>query len=88
MANLVTYLERQLRRPVRDRSELSGRYDFELEWMPDPGSCSPSPAETDLPSSGPSLFTAMQETLGLKLEAAKGLVEVIVVDHAERPEPN
>ena len=88
MANLATYLERRLRRPVRDQSELPGRYDFDLEWMPDPGSCSASPVEADLASDGASLFTALQETLGLKLEATKGPVEVIVVDHAERPEPN
>ncbi|HTA43067.1 MAG TPA: TIGR03435 family protein [Bryobacteraceae bacterium] len=87
-ANLSTYLERQLRRPVVDRTGLSGkRYDFQIEWTPDPGSCAKPSDDADSPD-GPSLFTALQETLGLKLEATKGPVEVIVVDRVDRPEPN
>ena len=71
----------QLGRPVLDRTGLTGVYDFMLEWMPD------SIAGAD--TSAPSLFTAVQEQLGLRLEAQKGPVEILVVDSMERtPAPN
>jgi uncharacterized protein (TIGR03435 family) len=83
-------------RPVVDKTGLTGRYDIHLEFVPDdmPGA---GPARLngverpDLPApdaSGPSIFTALQEQLGLKLSPAKGSVEVIVVDHAEKPSAN
>jgi len=65
-------------RYVIDRTELAGAYDLELEFTPDQ-----SPDTT-----GPSLFTAMQEQLGLKLEATRASVEVIVIDSVERPTPD
>lgn len=65
-------------RPVIDNTELKGGFDFKLEWSPD---------QTN-GSALPSLFTAVQEQLGLKLEAVKGPVEVIVIDHAEPPSSN
>jgi uncharacterized protein (TIGR03435 family) len=83
MANLAVYLERQLRRPVVDRTGLPGRYTFQVEWTPDSGPCSETGS-----SDGPSLFTALQEKLGLKLESTKGPVDVIVVDHAEKASEN
>jgi uncharacterized protein (TIGR03435 family) len=65
----------QLGRPVVDRTGISGLYDFTLDWGSD--------------DSTPSLFTALQEQLGLRLEAQKGSVEVLVVDSMERkPTPN
>jgi uncharacterized protein (TIGR03435 family) len=60
----------QLGRPVLDRTGISGLYDFTLNWVPD--------------DSAPSLFTALQEQLGLRLEPQKGPVEVLVVDSMER----
>ena len=60
----------RLGRPVIDKTGLDGVFDFSLEWTTDPD--------------GPSIFTALQEQLGLKLEAKKGPVEVLVVDHAEK----
>jgi uncharacterized protein (TIGR03435 family) len=60
----------QLGRPVVDRTGISGLYDFTLDWASD--------------DSAPSLFTALQEQLGLRLEAQKGTVEVLVVDSMER----
>ncbi len=60
----------QLGRPVLDRTGISGLYDFTLDWVPD--------------DSAPSLFTALQEQLGLRLEPQKGSVEVLVVDSMER----
>jgi len=91
MTNLRIYLERQLNRPVVDQTDLPGKYNFEFDWTPDAGPC-PRPAGTDGvaadSSDGPSLFTALQEKLGLKLESTKGPVEVIVVDHAEKADDN
>jgi uncharacterized protein (TIGR03435 family) len=90
IANLAVYLERQLTRPVLDETGLSGRYDFQLNWAPDADSCR-SPNDTGdhgTAADGPSLFTALQEKLGLKLESKKGPVEVLVVDHAEKVDEN
>jgi uncharacterized protein (TIGR03435 family) len=69
---------------VLDRTGLSGNYDFSLRWTPeslDGGTPSPE-------ASGPSIFTALQEQLGLKLESATGPVQTLVVDHIERPSEN
>jgi uncharacterized protein (TIGR03435 family) len=81
MHNLTVMLARQLGRPVLDTTGLTGKYDFDFDWTPDTGPC---PTVTD----GPSLFTALQEKLGLKLEATKRPTEVIVVDHAEKADEN
>jgi uncharacterized protein (TIGR03435 family) len=74
MAGMVNLLANILDLPVQDQTGLKGRYDLTLEWTPDP--------------SNPSLFTAVQEQLGLKMEARKSAVEVLMVDHAERPSEN
>jgi uncharacterized protein (TIGR03435 family) len=78
MTRLAEYLSNQAGRPVIDNTELKGEYDFRVEWAPDkkPG------------STRPSIFAALQEQLGLKLNATKGTVEMIVVDRAERPSAN
>jgi uncharacterized protein (TIGR03435 family) len=70
---------------------LSGRYEYRLEWTPDEsniqGELAPvAPPPGDL--NGPSIFLAVQEQLGLKLEAGKGPVEILVIDHAEKPSEN
>jgi uncharacterized protein (TIGR03435 family) len=67
-------------RVVVDKTNLIGRYDFKLQWTPDDA------AATD--DSAPSLFTAIQEQLGLKLESVKGPVPVLVIDGIEQPSPN
>jgi uncharacterized protein (TIGR03435 family) len=67
-------------RVVVDKTNLSDRYDLKLQWSPD-----------DVPAadnSAPSLFTAIQEQLGLKLESVKEPVPVLVIDHVESPTPN
>jgi bla regulator protein BlaR1 len=88
MANLAVYLERQLRRPVADRTGLSGKYNFQLDWTPDSGPCSPAANSDNGSSDAPSIFTAIEEKLGLKLESTKGPIEVIVVDRAEKADEN
>jgi uncharacterized protein (TIGR03435 family) len=71
-------------RPVIDRTGLTGRYDFNLRWTPDEHP--DDPAQTD--DTGPGLFTALEEQLGLKLEPAKGSVQAVFVDHIEPPTEN
>jgi uncharacterized protein (TIGR03435 family) len=81
-----------LDRPVVDQTGLKGTFDFELKWTPDEsqyggrGIRVPPPADNaDAP---PDLFTAIQEQLGLKLDATKASVNVLVIDHVEKPSPN
>ena len=72
-----------------DKTGLTGSYDFTLKWMPDPGEPNDLPDIGPPPDpDGPSLFTAFQEQLGLKLESAKGPVEVLVIERAEKPSEN
>jgi uncharacterized protein (TIGR03435 family) len=78
MSWLVTSLESRVGRKVIDETGLNGFYRFDLHWAPE-----------NLPdATGPSLFTAVPEQLGLKLEAKRSPVEVIVVDRVERPTEN
>jgi bla regulator protein blaR1 len=88
-------LPQRLGRDVVDQTGLKGNYDFDLKWAPDQsrpemmmgpeggklGADNAPPTDT----SGPSLFTAVQEQLGLKLESRKGPVDILVIDQAERP---
>jgi uncharacterized protein (TIGR03435 family) len=73
-------------RPVVDKTGLTGQYDFTLHWASfDPG---PAAAPTDPGEQGPSLFTALEEQLGLKLKSEKEQIAVIVVDSVEKPSEN
>ena len=76
-----------VRRRVLDRTGLAGRFDFDLEWTP--LVMPPGPAAPGVPSdAGPTLFTALQEQLGLKLESTKETVPVLVIDSVNQPSPN
>lgn len=83
-------------RPVVDQTGLTDRYDFTLKWTPDDsqfqqfrGAVTPQPPPAgDNSNAPPSLYTAVQEQLGLKIEATKAPDDVIVIDHVERPSPN
>jgi len=78
-----------LDRPVVDQTGLKGRYDFTLKWAPDDSQFGGRvPPVSDDPSAPPSLFTALQEQVGLKLSAEKTAVDVLVIDHVEKPSPN
>jgi bla regulator protein blaR1 len=84
---LASNLSQQLGRPVIDQTGLNGTYDFTLDYAPEPG----APAIDQPPnqdSSLPSIFTALQEQLGLKLESTNATVQILVIDHAERPSEN
>lgn len=84
---LVNQLSRQLGHTVIDKTGLTGKYDFTVKWEPDSGAFGPdAPVAPD--SSGPSIFTAVREDLGLRLQSAKGPVEIIVIDHVEKPDAN
>jgi uncharacterized protein (TIGR03435 family) len=71
-------------RVVVDKTGLSGGYDFELQFTPEQNA--PNPQDAVPPDSGPSLFTAVREQLGLRLESTKEPVDFFTIDHAERPE--
>jgi bla regulator protein blaR1 len=96
VAGLAGTLTLNLGRPVIDRTGIKGTYDFTLEWTPAPDKGGPQAiglpprAEPARPadSNAPSIFTALQEQLGLKLESAKGPVEIMVINHVERPSEN
>jgi uncharacterized protein (TIGR03435 family) len=76
-------------RIVRDETGLSGFYDFKMEWTPEAAAAAPDKVEERSAALvGPTIFTALQEQLGLKLEAKKGPVEILVIDRAERPSEN
>jgi uncharacterized protein (TIGR03435 family) len=89
MRELAWVMQRSaLDRPVVDKTGLLGRYDFDLEWTPDEtqfGGNVPG-ANPDHPK--PDLFAAMQQQLGLRLEATKGPIEALAIDRVERPSAN
>jgi uncharacterized protein (TIGR03435 family) len=88
MATLVSgIIENYAGRPVFDKTGLTGTYDFEVEWVQDSlRGAGPDTAVSD--SNGPSLFTAIQEQLGLKLEPGVAPFDTVVIDHAEKPDAN
>ena len=102
LTNLVNILQQQVGRPVIDKTDLKGLFDFKLQFSPEgltlpgaPGGLPPNPFAPAGPGATtstaadpvPSLFTAIQE-LGLRLESAKGPVPVLVVDSVEKPTEN
>ncbi|HEV2711070.1 MAG TPA: TIGR03435 family protein [Edaphobacter sp.] len=94
---LVKQLSAQLGRTVLNRTGLTGNFDFSLKWTPN--TSRPPMSETTesvheesdnnaVSEPGPSIFAALQEQLGLKLESTKGPTEILVIDHAETPSEN
>ncbi len=86
MKSLAADLSEILGRPVNDDTGLNGTYDFRLNWTPD-SSLSGTP-QTDGGLSGPSIFTAITQQLGLRLESTKGTVPVYVIGRVEQPSGN
>lgn len=77
MGQFALYLAGVMRRPVEDKTGIEGKYDFRIEYTPDNSS-----------ADAPAFSTALQADAGLKLNAAKGPVEFLVVEHADKPSPN
>ena len=84
MEALAKYLTHYADKPVVDKSELSGGFNFELVWMPEKLDTKPEASADPRPS----IFTAVQEQLGLRLESAQVPIQAIVIDRAEKPDPN
>jgi uncharacterized protein (TIGR03435 family) len=86
-SGLASALMRVADRPVIDKSGLTGTFDIELTWTPDPMMLPPgAPAPSSTP--GSSLFTSLEEQLGLKLVSDHGPVDVLVIDRINRPKPD
>jgi uncharacterized protein (TIGR03435 family) len=92
IGNLAAALSQELGRPVIDKTDLKGRYDVMLRWAPEPLPSPVGPVQRDpatpADAAGPSIFTSVQEQLGLKLESSKGTVEVLLIDSVQRPSEN
>jgi bla regulator protein blaR1 len=87
MAQFASALSRFVGRPVVEKTGLSGEFDIDLKWTPDrlpPASAGGAPFQPPVDPDGPSIFTAVQEQLGLKLDAQNGPVDVLVIDRVER----
>ncbi len=94
IGNLASLLSGIMKRPVEDRTEIQGKFDFSMAWTPDAvdggtgatgGKVLPAPENNE---PGPTIFTALQEALGLRLETAKVNVPIMVIEKAERPTAN
>ena len=91
MAQLVDHLAPFVNRVVVDQTRVAGNFDLDLEWTPDqwkPQLPPDVPQQPQIIPNGPSLFTALQEQLGLKLEPTRGPVDVLVIDHVEPATPD
>jgi len=97
ITELVSWLSQELGRVVIDKTELNGEYDYALTWTPEPGEGGPESigqppgtlgGVTPTFADGPSIFTALQQQLGLHLVSQKGPVEIVVLDSAEKPSAN
>jgi uncharacterized protein (TIGR03435 family) len=92
IANILPMFARLLGRTVIDKTGLTGNFDINLEWTPDESQAMQPPPDAPKPppsdNLGPSLFTALQEQLGLKLLSQKGPITVLVIDRVEKPTEN
>jgi len=77
MENFSSLLAARVERPVIDKTGIEGQYDIDLHWTPE-----------ESPEPGPSIFSALQEQLGLRLESQRAPQDIVVIDHVERPSEN
>ena len=78
----------RLGRPVVDRTELNGRFDFTMEWTTESNRHANTDADVQPDSQGTTFLEAVKEQLGLKLESTKAMLDILVIDHVERPSDN
>jgi uncharacterized protein (TIGR03435 family) len=83
LQDLANGLSSSMQRTVLDKTGIAGKYDIDLKWNPGEGEAADVSADA-----GPTLFTALQEQLGLKLQPTKGPVETLVIDAVEKPSKN
>jgi len=94
MAQLASNLSSRVNRVVVDKTGMTGNFDLNLEWTPDqfqgagPLGAFPGAPPRGSDTQGPSIYTALQEQLGLKLESTREAVDVLVVDRVEPPTPD
>jgi len=98
MTQFAQRLSQLAGRTVVDKTSIAGRFNFQLEYTPEPGMPSARPpdaanaanygSQPPPPDAAPSIFVALPEQLGLKLSSEKGSVSVLIIDHAERPTAN
>ena len=91
LSQLANVLSRMLGRTVIDKTGSDKKYNIQLQWSPDQSQSFQLPPDAPRPQfdpNGPSIFTALQEQLGLKLESKKGPVEILMIDHADKPSEN
>ena len=91
MGQITNVLARFVSRTVVDRTGLTGNYDLDLQWTPDQLPQGRGDAPPGLPAvdpNGPSIFTAVQEQLGLKLESSRAMLQTLIIDRFERPSEN
>lgn len=86
MESLAKFLSNKLHQPVTNETGLEAKYDIDLWWTPDPPASAAAPSDSTEPASapGPSVFTAIRDSLGLKLEPRKEPVEILVIDRIDR----
>lgn len=87
MARVISGMPEADGRVVVDKTNMPGEYDWKLHWAPQSNSATAG-TNTPAPEAGPTLFTALQEQLGLKLESQKGTVAAVAINHIERPTEN
>jgi uncharacterized protein (TIGR03435 family) len=85
MTGFASFLSAETDRPVQDATGIEGQYEISLEWTPD--AARPQPDGTPSPA-GPSIYTAVQEQLGLRLEPRNAPLEYLVIEHVEKPDAN
>jgi uncharacterized protein (TIGR03435 family) len=88
ISNLAGFLTGELGRLVVDGTGLTGNYDYKLEWTPDESQPNSGGDAPPADAAGPTVFTAVQEQLGLRLEPVKGPVPVVVIDRVVKPSDN
>ena len=86
MPRFAEWITRVVGQPVEDKTGVQGVFTFEMDWSP--ANSQPPRPDTEFADAGPSIFTALQEQLGLRLEARKVSGEILVIDRAERPSEN